>query len=193
MPSSTPTPDSLLIVRTMRVSEIVALLPQSEKLLGEYGMHCVGCQYNGLDTLEEGCHMHGFSDDDVDELLVELNTLAAEVPARPQTLTITKEAAEGLKEVLKAQGHEGKVLEVDIDERGGFCMEVRDETPKDAMTFTHREVPDIRIVAVPLALARIGGATIDFRDGRFKLDLPEDNKMPGGCACANGGTCGCTK
>lgn len=174
----------------MRVCDIVAILPEGERVLTSYGMHCAGCSMNMEETLEEGCALHGFSSADVQDLLVELNTLLAERPARPQTITVTKAAAVGLRAIVKEQGKDAAVLEVGVDERGGFSMDVRDDVPAQALVFCHREVPEMRIAASTLTLSRIGGATIDHRDGRFKLDLPEDKEATG-CACKNGGSCGC--
>ena len=42
--------------------------------------------------------------------------------------------------------------------------------------------------ASPLALQRVGGGTIDMRDGRFKLDLPEEQKP-----CCSDDECSCEK
>jgi hypothetical protein len=83
-------------------------------------------------------------------------------------------------------------LQVGTDEAGGFCMEFRKEPEEDSSVFFHREVPAMRLFATPLTLSRIGGSTIDFREGRFKLDLPED---VGGAKkeCACGGNCACGK
>lgn len=176
--------------RIMRVADIVAILPESEALLRQYGMHCAGCSMNMEETLEEGCTMHGFDDADTDALLAELNAMLQNRPARPQMLTVTKEAAVALRDLVKEQGKDAAVLEVGVDERGGFSMDVLDAVADGALVFTHREVPEMRVAADPLTLSRIGGATIDFRDKRFKLDLPE-GAQGGGCACKNGGACGC--
>lgn len=173
----------------MRVADIVAILPESEKILREYGMHCAGCSMNMEETLQEGCALHGFDDADVGQLVAELNEMLASRPQRPATLTVTKAAAVALQDIVGKQGKEEAVLEVGVDERGGFSMDVLDALPKDALVFAHREVPQMRVAASPLTLTRIGGATIDFRDGRFKLDV--DDAQTGGCACKNGGTCGC--
>jgi len=185
----------LLIRKSMRVSEIVALVPESEPLLAEYGLSCFSCSANAYETLEEGCASHGFADEDINDLTADLNILLSQRPERPQTLTLTKEAALQLKNILTEQGTLNSGLVVGLDENGGFCMESSD-APEDAKTFSHREVPDMKIHSTPLTLKRIGGATIDFREGRFKLDLPEDAakktccKGEGECSC-EGGACAC--
>ncbi|MBI2524059.1 DUF1858 domain-containing protein [Candidatus Peregrinibacteria bacterium] len=64
-----------IIHGSLRVGEIVALLPEAESLLAEYGFHCSGCAMGGMETLEDGCQMHGFSQEDTEDLLIDLNTL----------------------------------------------------------------------------------------------------------------------
>jgi len=179
-----------LIRKTMRVSDIVGLLPEGEPLLAEYGLSCFSCSANAYETLEEGCASHGFSDEDINDLTADLNLLLSRRPERPQTLTVTKDAAEQLKAILSEQGTLAQGLVVDVDENGGFCMESV-EAPADAKTFVNDAVPDMKVHASTLTLTRIGGATIDFRDGRFKLDLPEDAAKKRACACKDDGECAC--
>ncbi|MEK7218306.1 MAG: hypothetical protein AAB728_02470, partial [Patescibacteria group bacterium] len=57
------------------------------------------------------------------------------------------------------------------DGRGGFCMEFMDGVTDGLRTFRHAGEPDVLTAASGLTLRRIGGATIDYREGRFKLDL----------------------
>ncbi len=170
----------------MRVSELLTVLPEASTVLARYGLHCAGCVYNGIETIAQGCMGHGYTEEDVALLLADLNTLARERPERPQSITVTQTAAEHLLQIATAEGREHDVLEVAVDERGGFCLEFRDKAPAGALDFGHPQVR-LTIVATPLTLGRIGGATVDFRDERFKLDLPED----AAACCGKGEGCGC--
>ncbi len=69
-------------------------------------------------------------------------------------------------------------------------MEFRKEPEEESQVFFHREVPELRLFATSLTLSRIGGSTIDFREGRFKLDLEETKNTKKECSCGGGG-CGC--
>lgn len=177
------------IAKAMRVAEILALLPEAEPVLAQYGLHCFHCSANVYETLDEGCKTHGFTDEDIGDLVTDLNELLESRPARPQTLTLTLPAAQALVGIAKGEGKEGQGLEVGVDEGGGFCMEFREKPAEGDRTFFHADAPAMQIFASALTLQRIGGATIDFRDGRFKLDLPEDAQKKG-CACGKG-ECGC--
>ncbi len=173
----------------MFVSEIIGVLPEAGPLLGEYGLHCFSCSQNDRETLADGCASHGFGEEEVAALVTELNTLHANRPPRPQTLILTLAAAKALNEVMAGEGKAGQILVVGVDESGSFCLEFAEKTPLGAKIFTHREVPAVTVAALPETLERIGGATIDCRDGRFKLDLPEALATPT-CGC-NGGRCSC--
>lgn len=174
----------------MRVLEILALLPDAEKLLAEYGLHCFHCSQNATETLLDGCKSHGFSDEDIGDLVTDLNEMLSVQPARPQVIALTKEGAMALQNIMEAEGKLDQGLQVGLDESEGFCMEFQSVPASDDKTFCNDDMPSVRIFASPLALSRIGGATIDYRDGRFKLDMPEDATT---LSCGCGGVCACTQ
>jgi hybrid cluster-associated redox disulfide protein len=186
-----------VIYKSMNVAEILGLLPDSAPLLAQYGLSCFNCSANTTETLEDGCRTHGFSDEDLQDLITDLNEMLASTPERPQTLTLTKDAALQLKEILDAENKPGWGLQVGLDANGGFAMEFVAGAESDEKTFGCAEVPTVSLFASSITLFSIGGASIDFRDGRFKLDLPEDlikkqNCCQGKDACeCGGGECGC--
>jgi hybrid cluster-associated redox disulfide protein len=187
MPSAKPSP---AISRTMPVAEIVTFCPQAKGLLAEYGLHCFQCAGSEYETLEEGCKTHGFDDEEIDGLVDDLNEALAEMPSRPATLIVTQAAALAIRQVAEEEKRLGEGLAVIVDGHGGFCMEFRKDPEGDERTFVQPAVPDVRVFASALTLQRIGGSTVDFREGRFKLDLPEDAAVGDRCACGSGG-CGC--
>lgn len=184
-------PSALHIHRTMRVSDILTLLPDSAPLLARYGLSCFSCSMNASETLEDGCLSHGFQGEDIDDLVTDLNDMLKDKPDRPQTLMLTESAARALRDIMESQNKLGEGLLVGLDEQGGFCMEFQKDALSDDKTFHNAAVPDVKLFATAMTLAGIGGSTIDFRDGRFKLDLPGDASASSGCAC--GGECDCGK
>tara|TARA_Y100000310_G_C20344164_1_gene651231 strand:- start:19 stop:645 length:627 start_codon:yes stop_codon:yes gene_type:complete len=176
----------LCVTRDMRVLEIIALFPQAADIMQEYGLHCFSCHLGGVEKLEEGCKVHAMEDEMIEELLDDINTAIAEAPDREWTLEVTPEASQGIADIAKAEGREGQMLHVTVDESGGFCLEFTEKSGEFDKIFFCKEHPDVKVCASPLALQRVGGGTIDMRDGRFKLDLPEDGKSccgEGGCNC----------
>jgi hybrid cluster-associated redox disulfide protein len=174
----------------MSVAEIISLLPEAQSVLADYGLHCFNCSANMTETLEEGYMSHGFAENELDDLIGDLNEMLKNRPERPLTLTITKDAASSLADLAAQEGKVKEGLQVGTDESGGFCMEFRLQPEEESLVFFHREVPQLRLYATPLTLSRIGGSTIDFREGRFKLDLPESESLAkDGCGCGKSCTC----
>jgi len=178
----------------MPIQEIVTLIPEAKSVLAEYGLHCFSCAGSEFENLADGCRGHGFSDEEIDELVDDLNQMLDDLPPRPQTLTLTADAARAIKKVAEAEGQKDADLEVIADATCGFCMEFHNNPSAGLRpaekTFTHPDIPSVRLFASTLTLKRIGGATIDFREGRFKLDLPEDGHAP--CSPEGEVGCGCT-
>lgn len=177
---------SAIINKNMTVREIMTLVPASADIMIEYGLHCFSCSVGGVETLAEGCQMHGFDEDTVEALVEDINSALGDAPKRPQTLVITADAARGIRDIAAAEKKDDQILVVTLDEQGGFCLEFQEKPLLGDIEFTNPDVADVRIFASVLTLSRIGGSTIDVRDGRFKLDVPDEE---GGC-CGGGG-CDC--
>jgi Fe-S cluster assembly iron-binding protein IscA len=169
----------------MRVSDILTILPEAEGLFAQYGLHCNGCSIAGAETLADATNMHSMKEEEINDLLTDLHILLARRPARLQTITVTADAATALGNILATEGKAGWVLHVGVDEAGGFNMEIVKKALPDDHLFTQS---DVTVSASSLTLATIGGSTIDYREGRFKLDLPAvaPAGAKAGCACENG-------
>jgi len=59
-----------MITKDMVLGEIMRTNSKAIDILGESGMHCLGCPSSQMETLEEACFVHGLK---VDELLSKLN------------------------------------------------------------------------------------------------------------------------
>lgn len=175
------------ITKDMIVTDILALNQCLEPVLATYGLGCFSCPAGSMETLEEGWLSHGYKEEELADLVTDLNEALENAPVRPQTLVITKEAAEGIQEIAKQEGKDGHGLRVMTDHTGAFFLEFSKSAERDEKTFVPNEGPKIEVYASAITLGRIGGSTIDFRDGRFKLDMEEEKT--GGCGCGDG--CGC--
>lgn len=172
----------------MNVMEIIALHPGAAEILGAYGLHCFHCALNTLDSLEAGAKTHGLSDVDIENIVSDLEELLRTEPPRPQELTLTESGAKALLEIAKAEGKETCMLRVGSDDAGGFCMEFAEMKTNEDREFANAAVKGVALIASPEALFRVGGATVDYREGRFKLDVPNI----AGCGCERK-TCACRK
>ena len=66
------------ITKKMLMSEVIEKYPETVPILLGYGLHCVGCGYSGLDTLEKGAKLHGFSDEEITLMLNDINEIVSE-------------------------------------------------------------------------------------------------------------------
>lgn len=55
------------------LGELVFAYPKTAEVLLDYGLHCVGCGAMHFDTIEAGAKLHGFTDAEVEELVVRIN------------------------------------------------------------------------------------------------------------------------
>ena len=59
-----------VIKKTMTIEEVLTQKPNSESILLEFGMHCLGCPCSRAESIEDACMVHGIN---VDELIAQLN------------------------------------------------------------------------------------------------------------------------
>lgn len=154
----------------MNVMDIIALHQGAADILSAYGLNCFHCAFNTMDSLEAGAKAHGLTDDDITNIVDDLTDLLKKSPARDPVLTLTKDAAFALRDIAKVEGKDHCILEVVSDGQGGFCMEFA-STIGSNLEFRYAEIDDVSLSATKETLQRIGGSTVDFREGRFKLDL----------------------
>ena len=174
------------ISASMNVMDIVNMHPQAADVLGAYGLYCFQCALGDTDSLEDGARLHGLTDEDIENMVTDLEELLAASPIPGAGITVTRTAAEALKDVALQEGKPGQLLRVIAEQAGGFSLEFMKEEAKDDRRFSAVGVPDLAVIASEETLKRIGGATVDFREGRFTLDLAKS----GGCGDC-GPSCSC--
>ena len=64
-----------MVTKEMSIGEVLMIDPTTAAIMTEYGMHCMGCPYSQMESLEMGCAAHGM---DVNELVEKLNNYLAE-------------------------------------------------------------------------------------------------------------------
>ena len=63
-----------MITRDMSIGQVMEIDRTTAPILMEYGMHCFGCPFSQMESLEMGCAAHG---QNVDELVDRLNAYLA--------------------------------------------------------------------------------------------------------------------
>jgi len=62
------------ITKEMTIREVLEIDPTTAPIMTQYGMHCMGCPFSQMESLEQGCAAHG---SDVNELVTALNEYIA--------------------------------------------------------------------------------------------------------------------
>ena len=62
------------ITKDMTIKEVLDIDRTTAPLMMAYGMHCMGCPFSQMESLEQGCAAHG---SDVNELVTALNEYIA--------------------------------------------------------------------------------------------------------------------
>ena len=63
------------ITKDILVNELIEKHPEVATVLMGYGLHCVGCHFSDLDTLEAGAKLHGIDDKTISMMIKDVNTL----------------------------------------------------------------------------------------------------------------------
>ena len=64
-----------MITREMPIKEVLEIDRTTAPIMMAYGMHCMGCPFSQMESLEMGCAAHG---SDANELVEKLNDYLAE-------------------------------------------------------------------------------------------------------------------
>tara|TARA_Y100000310_G_scaffold265358_1_gene276360 strand:+ start:608 stop:805 length:198 start_codon:yes stop_codon:yes gene_type:complete len=59
-----------MITKDSKIAEVIEKYPDTVEVFVEAGFHCMGCAMAALETIEDGCKVHGI---DVDEFVEKLN------------------------------------------------------------------------------------------------------------------------
>jgi iron-sulfur cluster assembly protein len=175
------------ISKEMTIEEIFSRFPhKSQKLAQEMtnrGLHCVGCGAAVWETLEAGMLSHGFTEEDVEEMVNRLNGILAE-KMDLSTISLTKRAADKFLQILKEEGKEGWGLRFGDKAAGcsGFeyVLDYSQKANDDDEVFPCH---GIEVHVNKNDLSRLMGSEIDFIDGLnpgFKISNP---KAKGSCGC----------
>ncbi len=187
------------ITKEMTVGEVIMKYPNVVDILQSFGLHCVGCQVNTYETIEQGTIGHGMSKEEMENMIIEANEylhkngsgaedrhVEAEHTANAHDVVIlTESAAEKVKRFMSQDGDPNKILKVSVNPGGcaGFTygMTFEDQPEENEMVFEQNGVR----IAVDKAISKeISGLTIDYVDSLqgsgFKIGNP---KAKASCGC----------
>ncbi len=105
-----------LVTKEMPIGDVMQKYPASIDMMIKYGMK-FGCSVNTKESVYESAHVNGIDDPKISELVEKLNELAEKTPEMARsggTLEMTENAAEKLKEIMKASNKEDYALRIAV-------------------------------------------------------------------------------
>ncbi len=142
-----------IITRDTIISNILEINPSKSALLTEmlldFGIHCIGCGASSIETLGQGVLGHGYTEEQLDKLIADLNKVIISekvdtnlkiINTQDFKLTLTSTAVTKVKEAMKSQGKKGTAtLRVSVLSGGcsGFMYDLQfiDEPVKGDINF----------------------------------------------------------
>lgn len=189
------------------IGDVLSRFPDSAQIMEDFGLHCTGCSVNAFEPLRLGALSHGLSEEVVDNLIQEINNLAAARQKAPADgIYLTGRAAERVKEFAVKEDKAGFGLRITAKDNGGmepaYAMDFVEKGNKEDRTF---EFHGVQIFLDPESMKNMKGADIDFLETQFgsgfKITNPNFKAGCGeGCGCGTGkgkggcgteGGCGC--
>ena len=64
-----------MVTKETPIKELLNIVPEAEEILLGYGLHCVGCHFSDMDTVEDGAMMHGLTDEDIGLMIKDVNEI----------------------------------------------------------------------------------------------------------------------
>lgn len=188
-----------LITKEMTVGEVIMKYPNVVDILQSFGLHCVGCQVNTYETIEQGTVGHGMSKEEMENMINEANDYLNKngtglenrdvdkehIANANEVVVLTESAAKKVKSYMEQDGDPNKILKVSVKPGGcaGFTygLEFETEPEENEMVFEQHGVK----IAVDKTVSReIIGLTIDYVDSLqgsgFKISNPSAKAS---CGC----------
>jgi len=191
------------ITRDILISEILAKNPNKSAILAEmlldFGIHCIGCGASTFETLGQGVLGHGFSEQQLDKLIDDLNKVISEeirvektdqnkeITTEIFSLKLTDAAIEKLKEVIKKGKKNLKTSTLRVSVIPGGCsgylydLQVIDTPSKDDLNFKQ---DGVNIAVDKKSTDMLHGMEIDYidtlKESGFKFNNPNAEH---GCGC----------
>lgn len=185
-----------LVTRSSRIGDIPMINSSKASLvnqiLNEFGIHCTSCGAASFETLEMGVLGHGFSEKDLDKLIIDLNKAISEnaeikvIQENDFKLTLSSAGIKKVKEAISSQGKKSNmILKVSVIAGGcsGFLYDMQfiEKPSKEDLNFKQ---DNVNIAVDRKSMDLLNGIEIDYIDtlneSGFKFKNPNSS---GDCGC----------
>lgn len=141
------------------IMDAVNRYPEIAKVLGEAGLHCVGCHVSTMESIKQGIQAHGMSEEDLEELMQEVNLKVEEYEAMPKIEFLPK-AIDKLKEKLKENN--GELIRI-VPSFGGFDFESSKQKYDTDVEF---ETSGIKVATEKRIERAVRGVKVDWDESK---------------------------
>lgn len=173
------------ITKSMLIGQVFEENPAYSQKLSQImlnaGINCVGCGASTFETIEEGMLSHGYSEEEIVQLVKTLNTALKEKIKLKENVSITKAAAEKIKVFQKNNNHMFKISLTRGSCGYTYGFKFQGKQGENELKFDDKGVS---ILVNKEDFDKLKGMEIDYFEGMqgagFKISNPNAR-----------GTCGC--
>ncbi|HLD75680.1 MAG TPA: iron-sulfur cluster assembly accessory protein [Candidatus Norongarragalinales archaeon] len=156
------------VTKEMLIGDVVAAYPEAVDVMLSNGFHCIGCSVSPYESISAGAMSHGFTSEQVDALLVQINQAIAGKPAlqsrERKGVHLTSSAVGKLKSLMEKEGKVGMGLRIAVV--GGGCAgnsyEMDFDQPKEGDDLFEND--GLKVFYDKAFQDQLGGIEIDYRD-----------------------------
>ena len=63
----------MVVKKKDRIGDVIKKYPEAAEIMFKSGLYCIGCPVAMMETIEDGAKSHGFSDEQIDKMIDEIN------------------------------------------------------------------------------------------------------------------------
>lgn len=177
------------ITKYWRISKILDAVPDSVEAMMEFGLHCFGCAANTQERLHEGMKVHGFDEDEVNNLVEQINQIYADQQKQENKLAEPDENDFYLEQEIKdgqpsyqlaglnftqaafdaihelSQGKKALFIKVEAGGCNGYSYTYDYSQKPESGQHTFTLSPDMDILMDTFSYNKLKGSQVDFKGG----------------------------
>jgi len=149
-----------MISKKIVLGEVIEKYPEVAPIFAGAGLHCIGCHVSAYESLEDGCLSHGFSPNDIDDLVKKANEKIALYDKLDKISFTTSAVKEFGKRILKEKS---KFIKIEPLFGGEFdFVPVNKKEDDDVEIIFGEEKSKVTILIAPRIERMLRGVIIDF-------------------------------
>lgn len=67
--------EKFTVTENTLIGELIQNKPEAIDLLFKAGLQCIGCSMSQMETIKQGCIVHGFNEKEIKELIEKINKI----------------------------------------------------------------------------------------------------------------------